>query len=65
MEGGRDLGGRVVGREKARQDQVWEEKKEKGQENEQRCVAVEDGELGEVTKKSQIPGKQEAPRTQR
>ena len=34
-----------------------------GQKIEQRCVAMEDGELGVATNKSQIPGKQEAPRT--
>jgi hypothetical protein len=35
-----------------------------GQEIEQRCVAMGDGELGIATRKSQMPGKQEAPRTQ-
>ena len=35
-----------------------------GQEVEQKCVAVGDGDLGLATRKSQIPGKQEAPRTQ-
>jgi hypothetical protein len=34
-----------------------------GQEIEQRCVAMGDGELGEATRKSQMPGKQETPRT--
>jgi hypothetical protein len=34
-----------------------------GQEIEQRCVVVGDEELGIATRKSQIPGKQEAPRT--
>ena len=34
------------------------------QEIEQRCVAMGDGELGVATRKSQMPGKQEAPRTQ-
>ena len=36
-----------------------------GQEIEQRCVAMGDGELGVATRKSQTPGKQETPRTQR
>jgi hypothetical protein len=35
-----------------------------GQEIEQRCVAMGDGELGLATRKSQTPRKQEAPRTQ-
>jgi hypothetical protein len=35
-----------------------------GQEFEQRCVAVGDGELGVATRKTQMPGKQEVPRTQ-
>ena len=35
-----------------------------GQEIELRCVDMEDGELGVTTRKSQIPGKQESPRTQ-
>ena len=35
-----------------------------GQEIEQTCIAMEDGELGVATRKSQMPGKQEAPRTQ-
>ena len=34
-----------------------------GQEIEQRCVAMGDGELGVATRKSQMPGKQEPPRT--
>jgi hypothetical protein len=33
-----------------------------GQEIEQRCVAMGDGELEVVTRKSQMPGKQEPPR---
>jgi hypothetical protein len=36
-----------------------------GQEIEWRCVAVGDGELPVTTRKSQMPGKQEVPRTQR
>ena len=35
-----------------------------GQEIEQRCVAMGDGELGVATRKSQMPGTQEIPRTQ-
>ena len=35
-----------------------------GQEVEQGCVAMGDGELGIAITKSQMPGKQEAPRTQ-
>jgi hypothetical protein len=34
-----------------------------GQEIEQRCVVMGDGELEVATRKSQIPGKQEPPRT--
>jgi hypothetical protein len=34
-----------------------------GQEIEQRCVAMGNGELGVATRKSQMPGKQEPPRT--
>jgi hypothetical protein len=35
------------------------------QETEYRCVAVRDGEMGIATRKSQVPGKQEIPKTQR
>ena len=35
-----------------------------GHKIEQRCIAVGDWELGIATRKSQMPGKQEAPRTQ-
>jgi hypothetical protein len=35
-----------------------------GQEIEQRCVTMGDGELGVATKKCQMPGKKEAPRIQ-
>jgi hypothetical protein len=35
-----------------------------GQEIEQRCVAMGNGELGVATRKLQIPRKQETPRTQ-
>jgi hypothetical protein len=34
-----------------------------GHKIEQRCVAAEGGELGVATRKSQMPGKQETPRT--
>jgi hypothetical protein len=34
-----------------------------GQEIKQRCVAMGDGELGIATRKSQMPGKQDPPRT--
>jgi hypothetical protein len=46
--------------------QVWEEigRRTKGQEIEWRYVAVGDGELGVVTRKSQMPRKQEDARTQ-
>ena len=37
----------------------------RSQEFEQRCVAMGDKELGVATSKSQMPGKQEAPRTQK
>ena len=36
---------------------------QRGQEIEQRCVAMGDGELGVATRKSQMPRKQEPPRT--
>jgi hypothetical protein len=36
-----------------------------GQETEQKCVAMRDGELGAASSKSQMPGKQEPPRTPR
>jgi hypothetical protein len=36
----------------------------KGQEIEWRCGAMGDEEMGVATRKSQMPGKQEAPRTQ-
>jgi hypothetical protein len=35
-----------------------------GQEIELRCIAVGEGEPGSVTRKCQMPGNQEAPRTQ-
>jgi hypothetical protein len=35
-----------------------------GQESEQRCITVEDGELRVTTRKSQMTRKQEAPRPQ-
>ena len=67
VEGRRDLGGRkeVEGEEvgRIRYGRRWERCTE-GQEIEQRYVAMGDGELGLATRKSQMPGKQEAPRTQ-
>ena len=36
---------------------------QRGQETEQRCVSMGDGELGVATKKSQMSGRQEPPRT--
>jgi hypothetical protein len=52
--------------EKSVQNQVEEEMGEsiEGQEIEQRFVGVGDGELGMASRKSQMPGKQEVPRTQ-
>jgi hypothetical protein len=49
------------------QDQVWEEMEEmyRGSGNGKRCVAMGDGELGVATRKSQVKGKQEHPRTPR
>ena len=41
-------------------NQVWEEITE-GQEFEQRCVAIGDGELGVATRKSQMLGKKDTP----
>jgi hypothetical protein len=48
------------------QDQVWEEMGwyTEGHEYEQRCIIIGDVELEVATKKSQMQGKQEAPRTQ-
>jgi hypothetical protein len=47
------------------QNQVWEETRcTKGQEIEQRCVKLGDRELRVATRKSQMPGMQETPRTQ-
>jgi hypothetical protein len=55
------------GRGKEENNQVSEDMEEmymeKGQEIEQRCIAMGDGELGVATRKSQMPGKQEPPRT--
>jgi hypothetical protein len=50
--------------EKEGGNQVWRRCTE-SQEIEQRCVAIGDGELGVATRKSQMPGKQEPPRTPR
>ena len=66
VEGGSDLGGRQAGERKKRgrirYGRRWRRCTE-GQEIEQRCVAMGDGELGVATRKSQMPGKQEPPRT--
>ena len=58
------LGGREEGEGKigGGQDQVLEGTGEKVRKSD-RNVAVGDGELGVVTRKSQTPGKREAPRT--
>ena len=60
----RDLGGSEEGGEEGgiRYGRRWRRCTE-GQEIEQRCVAMGDGELGVATRKSQMPGKQEPPRT--
>jgi len=57
--GWKGLGKKREGGEKEGQNQVWEEMEEitEGQEIEQRCVAMGDGELWVVTRKSQMPGK--------
>ena len=62
-EGGRKRRGREKGN-RIRCGRGWRRSTE-GQEIEQRCVAVGDGELGVATRKSQMPGKQEVPRIQR
>ena len=66
VEGGRDLEGREdregKKRGRIRYGRRWRRCTE-GQEIEQRCVAMGDGELGVATRKSQMPGKQEPPRT--
>jgi hypothetical protein len=60
------LGGREEGEEekesRIRYERRWEWYTQ-GQEFEERCVAMGDGELGVATRKSQMPGKQEVPRT--
>jgi hypothetical protein len=66
MDRGRNLGGREKEREnggRIRYKKRWERSTE-GQNIEQKYVAVEDGKLGVATRKSQMPGKQEVPRTQ-
>ena len=54
-----------VGGEKEGKNQVWEEMQEiyRTSKIEQRCVAIVNGELGVASRKSQVPGKQEPPRT--
>jgi hypothetical protein len=65
VEGLRDMGGREEGegkkRKRIRYGRRWRRCTE-GQEIEQRCVAMGEGELGVATRKSQMPGKQEPPR---
>ena len=68
MSGERDLGGRKdeegkVGASQICKDMVEGESTE-GQELQSRCVAVGERELGVATRKSQMPGTQEVPRTQ-
>jgi hypothetical protein len=67
IRGWEELGRKRRGEgEKEGQNQVWEEIEEmyrEDQEIEQRCVAMGHGELRVATKKSQMPGKQEPPRT--
>ena len=66
----REIEGERGGEGKRGQDQArgrwgwWWEKYREGQEIEQRCVAVGDGELGGATGKSQMLGKQGVPRTE-
>ena len=64
LECGRGLGEREMGGKsgRIRYGRRWRRCTE-GQEIEQRCVAMGDGELGVATRKSQMPGKQEPPRT--
>ena len=59
----RDLGGRKKEGEKRGRIRYWRRCTE-DQEIEKRCIAMGDGELGVATRKFQMPGKQEAPRTQ-
>jgi hypothetical protein len=66
VEGERGLGGGEEGegkkRRRSRYGKRWRRCTE-GQEIEQRCVSMGDEELGVATRKSQMPGKQEPPRT--
>jgi len=69
LTGGREreeLGRRRRGGGETGQDDVWDDIGEmySGQEIEERCVRIGDGELGIATRKFQTLGKQEAPRTQ-
>ena len=63
MEGLGERGQRGEKMSRIRYGRRWRRCTE-GQEIEQRCVAMGDGELGVATRKPQMPGKQEAPRTQ-
>jgi hypothetical protein len=68
VEGRRDLGGRNEWEGKKR-GRIWYGRRYRrcteGQEFDQRSVAMENGELGIATRQFLIPGKQEAPRTQK
>jgi hypothetical protein len=68
VEGGRGLGGREEGKGKKkgriRYGRRWRACTE-GQKTEQMCVTMVNGELEVATRKSQMPGKQEHPRTPR
>jgi hypothetical protein len=57
------LGGREEGEGKKKGRIRYGRRCTEVQEIEQRCVAMGDGELGVKTRKSQMPGKQEPPRT--
>jgi hypothetical protein len=56
--------GQGRGGEKGSQDQVWEETGPEGQENEWKCAAAGNGDLGGTSRNSQRPGKWETPRIQ-
>jgi len=67
LMGRRDLGGRKKGEGERGNRNRYERRLgsyTEGQKFQQRCVAVGDGELAVANSKSQMPGKQEAPRTQ-
>jgi hypothetical protein len=65
VEGWRDLGGKEERGGKSGRigyGKIWRRCTE-GQEIEQRCVGMGDGDLGVATRKSQKTGKQEPPKT--